>query len=153
MSRIDIQDVKGWLSTTKLPIGNLDTDLLDQLEDEVLIRLNGIYTVTTWIDQGTTPRTVKTIIAKLYAAWYFDKTYSEDGEGTTPYGDKLRANAMSLLQGLVDGTLTLPGLEPLTSGGTPGFYPTDISSSYEPGELDPEDFSTGPAAFSMGHTF
>lgn len=153
MSRIDTQDVKGWLSTTKMPIGDLDVDLLDQLEDEVLLRLNGIYDTAGWTTPDNTPRTIKTIMAKLYAAWYYDKTYAEDGEGVTEFGDKLRANAAALLSGLVSGDLTLPGYPNLTSGGTPGFYPNDESSSFEPGELDESDLSTGPATFSMGITF
>jgi hypothetical protein len=150
MSRITIQQVKGWLSVTKVPIGNLDTDLLDELENEVLIRLAVAYDVTAWTSITTTPPIVRTIIAKMYAAWFYDKTYSEDGEGVTEYGDKLRANAEMLISGLSDGTLQIPGETPLTSGGAPGFYPTDESSAMEP---ESDDMSLGPAAFSMGVTF
>jgi hypothetical protein len=149
VSRITLQEAQAWAEGTKLTISALDTNLLDHLEEEVVVRLSSAFPdYTTWTNSTTTPKLVRTIISKLYIAWVYDRQYSEDiGEGSV-YSERLRTNAETLIVGLLDGTIELPG-EPDTSG-SPLFYPTDASSAMTPTSDDP---SLGPAAFSMGQVF
>jgi hypothetical protein len=148
MSRITVQEAQAWAEGTKLTIPALDTNLLDHLEEEVLRPLDSAFDIATWVDATSTPKLVRTIISKLYVAWAYDKTYSEDIEQGNNYADRLKMNANTLLAGLIAGTIELPGVPDVA--GTPVFYPTDASSAMEPTFDDP---SLGPAAFSMGLRF
>jgi len=147
MSRIAVTDAQGWVEGTKLTISTLDTKLSDQIETEVLGRLSAFPT-STWIDTTSTPALVKVIIAKMYVAWLYDRQYSEDIEAGNNYADRLKQNAEMLMEGLIDGTIQLPGVPDVA--GTPAYYPTDASSAMDPTFDDP---SLGPAAFSMGMIF
>jgi hypothetical protein len=150
MSRIDIKDAKGWVESTKFSVTSLDTDLLDQIETEVLGRIGSTYDTALWIDPTTTPRLVRTAIAKLYVVWLYRRTYAED-EGDSPYAEQLAANAELLVSGIIDGVIELPDANPQPdSAGQPSSYPNDLSSSMEPTWDDP---SLGPAKFSMGKVF
>lgn len=152
MSRITVQDAQGWVQTSKFTIGALDTNLLDQLEAEVLGRLGSTYDTSVWIDTTTTPRLVRTAIAKLYVCYLYMKAYSEDEDGTPTYAFRLQQNAEMLISGINDGTIELPDADPISPGaGQPEFYPNDVSSSYEPGTWG--DDSLGPNSFSMGKVF
>jgi hypothetical protein len=147
VSRILVTDAQGWVEGTKLTITSLDTNLLHQIEDEILGRLSS-FDSSGWTDNTNTPSLVKVIIAKLYVAWLYDRQYSEDIEGGNNYADRLKQNAELLMQGLLDGTIELPGTADTSSA--PIFYPTDASSAQDPTFDDP---SLGPAAFSMGMRF
>jgi hypothetical protein len=152
MSLITVQDAKGWVQTGKLTITELDTDLLDQIEAEVLGRIAATYAITTWTTPSTTPRLVRVAIAKLYVCYLYMRVYSEDEDGTPSYSYNLRMNAEMLITGIVDGTITLPEVDPATNtAGDPVYYPSDASSAYEPGDMG--DWSLGDAKFSMGKVF
>lgn len=152
MSRITIQEVKGWLETTKFPITNLDTDLLDQLEFEVLGRVGSTYDTTLWIDEASTPRLVRVAIAKMYAGWLYHRAYSEEEGTTNAHAQLLWDNAELLITGIIGGAIDLPDALPQPESGTggPSFYPNDASSA-EPASWD--DGSLGPNKFSMGQVF
>ena len=151
MSRITVQNAKGWVRSTKFNVGDIDTDLCDQIESEVLARISSSYDVSTWLDASTTPSLVRTAIAKLYVAWLYAKAYSEDEETVPEYARALQANAEMLIVGIIDGTINLPDALPSDSGsGQPSFYPTDASSSMCPTD---DDSSLGDASFSMGRVF
>lgn len=149
MALVSVADVQGWLERTKLTIVALDLDLLAQLESEILARLDSIYDTTTWLSPSTTPTLVKTIVAKTYASYHIDKVYSENQDEGNDYAARLAQNAESLIVGLVDRTIAIPGTVPSFSGG-PNYYPSDASSALEPTSDDP---SLGPAKFSMGKVF
>jgi hypothetical protein len=153
MARVTQPAVKSWTENTKmgnaLGIASLDTELLDQLESEILGRLAGAgYTTETWLDSTTTPPIVRTAIAKKYVSWLIDRQYSEDEE-LNAYAARLDANAESILEGLIAGTMVIPGT-PETGIGQPSFYPNDDSSAATPTYDDP---SLGPSKFSMGQVF
>jgi len=143
-------DAKGWAETTKLDLSTLDVSLLDQIESEVLARISSAYDITVWIDPATTPKLIKTIISKMYVAWFYDRQYSENQDQGNDYAAMLRTNAEMLIVGLVDGTITIPGVISIGSGGGPAYYPSDASSALLPTFEDP---SLGPAKFSMGKSF
>jgi len=153
MSRITVQDAKGWVRTSKFTIGDLETELLEQIEEEVLSRLASAYAVSTWIDASTTPRLVRVIIAKMYVAYTYQKAYSEDEDSMPAYARSLLNNANDLMTGILDGTITLSdgAASALDAERDPAFYPNDLSSSLCPGDFG--DDSLGDAKFSMGRVF
>lgn len=150
MARITPVDAQGWAESTKLNLSTLDGSLLDQMETEVLSRLASAYDTTLWIDPASTPKVVKVIISKLYVAWFYDRQYSENQEQGNDYAAMLRTNAEMLITGLLDGTISIPGVTPVGSAGGAAFYPNDNSSALAP---TPDDPSLGPAKFSMGKIF
>jgi hypothetical protein len=150
MAHITKEQAQAWAEGTKLTITALDQELESQLADEVVTQLfsAGIDT-STWLTAATTPSLVRTIIAKLYVAWVYDRAYSEDIEEGSNYAVRLKENAAALIAGLVAGDLVLPE-QPTEVAGEPIFYPNDASSSQAATSEDP---SLGPAAFSMGMRF
>lgn len=149
MPRITVEEVRGWVEVTKLNIQDLDLNFLPQLETEVFTKIGTVYDTSTWVDPATTPDIIRVIITKLYAGWIYDRAYSENQAESNPYAAMLKENAGMLIQGLIDGTIEIPGV-PATSNPDPSFYPNDASSALEPTTDDP---SLGPARFSMGKVF
>lgn len=149
MTVITIEDVRGWVETTKLDITSLDLNFLPQLEAETFARLGTVYDTTTWITPDSTPMIVRVVITKYYAAWTYDRFYSENQGVANEYAAMIRQNADMLLQGLIDGTIEIPGVTPI-SDPNPAFYPNDASSVLDPTTDDP---SLGPARFSLGRVF
>lgn len=149
MVRITVEEVRGWVEVTKLNVQDLDLNFLPQLETEVLAKISTVYDTTTWIDAASTPALIRVILTKMYAGWIYDRAYSENQSEANPYAAMLKENAGMLLQGLIDGTIELPGI-PATSSPNPSFYPNDASSAMEPTFEDP---SLGPARFSLGKVF
>lgn len=149
MTVITVDDVRGWVEVTKLNIESLDLKFLPQLEAEVFARLGTVYDVTGWVDPTSTPLLVRVIVTKYYAGWIYDRAYSENQSQSNEYAEKLKNNADMLMMGLIDGTIELPGITPI-SAPDPVYYPTDASSAQEPTFEDP---SLGPARFSLGKLF
>jgi hypothetical protein len=150
MPRIDAQMAQGWAERYKLPVEQLDEDLLDAVETEVLALIAAAYDTTTWVDVSTTPRIVQVVISKMYVSWLYKRSFAEDQDQGNRYAYELQNNANMLIEGLRDGTIDIPGVTPVISAGEPSFYPTDASSSQESTYYDP---SLGPAQFSMGKVF
>jgi hypothetical protein len=150
MARITPDDAQGWGEATKLNLSTLDASLLNQIETEIISRLNSAYDTTLWVDDLTTPDLVRVIIAKLYVAFFYDRQYSENQDEGNDYAALLRANAEMLMTGLIDGTIDIPGVPQVGSGLGASYYPNDASSALEPTTEDP---SLGPARFSMGRVF
>ena len=150
MARITPSDAQGWAESTKLTVSNLDASLLEQIEAEIIGRLNSLFTTTGWTNPTNTPILVKVIIAKTYVAWFYDRQYSENQTEGNDYAAMLRQNAEMLMTGLIDGTIHLPGETPVGAGAGPSFYPNDASSAMEPTS---DDLSLGPNKFSMNMKF
>lgn len=150
MARVTQREIQSWLEITKLNLAALNTDLLLQLEEEVLVQLSSVYDTSTWTDDTTTPKIVRTIIAKTYASYHIDKVYSENQDEGNDYAARLIANANMLIAGLVSGLFEIPEVPSPENPGTASFYPTDASSAMEPTLEDP---SLGPARFSLGKVF
>jgi hypothetical protein len=150
MARIEVADANAWTERTKLTFNDLDSALLTQIENIVLARIGTQIDASTWISPATTPSMIKTVIAMLYVAWYYDRTYSEDQEQGNDYAALLRAQAEVLLVGILDGSVNLPEVPDQDEPGGPSFYPTDDSSALCPTAEDP---SLGPASFSMGFRY
>lgn len=145
---ITVDEANAWADRFKLNFGELDSELENSQAVQVLARVSQAYTVTSWVDSATTPSLVRKIIAMMYVGWYYQRTYSEDGEMNS-YGVMLITAAENLLSGIVDGSLALVDAVVGTDlhSSEPGFYPTDASSALVPTTTDS---SLGPAKFTMG---
>lgn len=149
MARVEVSDCQAWAEKTKLPISNLEPDLVSQVEGQVLDRLSGGFDTSTWLDPTTTPAIIKSVISMFYISWVYDRQYSEENQQLNDYAVLLRAQAESLMIGILDGSTAIPGLPVPTTAG-PAFYPTDASSALQPTALEP---SLGDAKFYMGKIF
>jgi hypothetical protein len=151
MARILIGDAQAWAESTKLNITVLDSGLVDQVETQVLARLTPAFPdiVSTWTSSVNTPAIVKTVIAMFYVAWFYDRQYSEEQEALNDYAVLLRAQAESLIAGIIDGSIDIPNVDPPALGG-PDYYPNDLSSSLSP---TTRDRSLGDAKFSMNQIY
>jgi hypothetical protein len=149
MPRIAVDDVRAWVESSKLNVQAVDNNHCTQIEEEILARIGGVYDTSTWVDQGSTPRLIRVIIAKMYVGWLYDKLYSENQSVSNRYARLIKDNAETLIEGVIDGTIEIPGVTALSSQAAT-FYPNDASSALTPTADDP---SLGPAKFSLGKTF
>jgi hypothetical protein len=153
MTHITVAEAQAWLESSKLTLTSLDTEQEAQIASQVLARVVSAYPedAVAWVDSTTTPRLIRSIIAMMYAGWYYDRQYSENPEDNS-YADRLRAAAESLLEGIIAGTIDVVEVDDLPNIGQPAFYPTDASSAPDakPSSTDP---SAGPALFSIGKVF
>lgn len=154
MARITIAEAQAWVEATKFTIASISTspnsDMLVQLEEEVISRVASVYDTSGWTNDTNTPRLIRVAIAKKFVAWAYRRQYSESiPESDATYAALLEANSEMIVAGIVDGTIEIPTLPGATTD-TPAFYPNDASSSMEPTIDDP---SLGPARFSMGTVF
>lgn len=150
MARVTVAEVQGWLDPAKLTISSLDTALIGHLETEILARLSVAFDTTGWTTDANTPALIKVIITKTYASWLINRFYSEDQEELNDYAEGLKANAEMLIEGLLDGTIIIPGGPEPTTSRQATFYPNDASSAQEPTSDDP---SLGGPYFSLGVSF
>jgi hypothetical protein len=151
--RITTAEAQAWVEATKFTVPDVtvspNSELLTEIEEEVIARVSSAYNTTTWVDATTTPRLVRVAIAKKFVAWAYRRAYSESLEGAdATYASLLDANAETIIQGIVDGSIDIPGIAAVI--GKPVFYPTDASSALTPTVDDP---SLGPSKFSMGQVF
>jgi hypothetical protein len=152
MPRVTPQEVQSWLEGTKSDLaGSLDSDFLRQIEARVLGQIASAYPVSAWVSVGTTPELVRVCIAMKYAAWFYRRTYSEEGE-TNQYATLLDTSANALITGIINGSIILPDATSATTVAGPSFYPSDASSALDPINF-PDDRSVGPGAFSMNKIF
>ncbi len=170
---IQVADVQAWLDPVKAQVTSLDPTLETNVSGYVLGRLSQtfssvVFGVPTWVDYNSTPLLVKQTISMLYAAWIYDRQYSEivassaiSGGKTgqpilgTPYGVLLRNSAESLIDGIVRGSVLLQEIQPNTPDVAPVFYPTDASSTQDAVDdnTDCNDFSLGPVMFGVSKVF
>lgn len=153
MARITLVEAQAWVEATKFTISSISTspnvDLLAEIEEEIIARVNSAYDTSTWVDETSTPKIVRVAIAKKFVAWAYRRAYSESlPDSDAAYSTLLDVNAEIIIQGIVDGSIEIPGIPVVI--GEPAFYPTDASSAQEPTVADP---SLGPSKFSMGQVF
>lgn len=144
MSNITLQDAQAWATKSKLNLGALESALEGQTTTQVFARIAASYDTSSWTDETTTPDIVKSIIAMEYVAFIYRRTYSEETDGPT-YADMLMGMAKSLIDGIIDGSITIIGDSDETISNAE-VYPDDTSSALDPTTDDP---SLGPNAFSM----
>lgn len=155
MPHILVGEAQAWLNDNKLDLGASfttdQTELEDQISTQVLSRLDSRFDVSTWTDNSNTPALVRTIIAMLFVAWYYDQVYSDDEEANA-YAALLRQYAEANIEAILNGSQVLVEVDPDTTAdlGLPAFFPNDLSSSQEPTTENPSD---GGPSFLMGQVF
>jgi hypothetical protein len=153
MAHFTVGEVNALTEATKLNITQVDPDLEDEASAEVIGRLATVFDTSGWADETTTPKLVRKVMAMLYVAYLYNKTYAESEEGVDTYAATLLRRAQLILDGIQSGVYIL--VDDPDASDTPGqpvFYPTDDSSALDPRDF-PDDTSVGPAKFSMGMVF
>lgn len=137
MSYITVESANAWLEKTKLSLTVLDSELEASISSQVLAEIAQIYDVSSWLNTSTTPSLVSKIIAMKYAAWYIQRTYSEDLP-SNDYAELLLAEADRLIQGITsealilsDTNITIVPSAALVGEG-PSFYPNDAAIDDDP---------------------
>jgi len=153
-------EVNAWFEPSKLSLSvdeftknPENVQLESQIVTQVFSRLRAVFDTSTWVDNATTPKLVKSICAMLIAAWIYDRVYSENAEleETATYAELLRRTAEANIQMLLSGMIVLEENPTAAAGiGQPSFFPNDLSSSLCPTSENPSD---GPPAFTMGQVF
>lgn len=147
MAYLTEPDVQTWLETTKLDIVTVEDGLDSAAYLRVASALSDRYDISSWLDAASTPELVRQVMAMYYAAWYYRRTYSEDTDESPTYADWLEGLADTLLAGLADGSVDIPGLTPITEDeGEPDFYPRDINYDTHGNRVD-------DAVFQMSQVF
>jgi hypothetical protein len=129
---ITLPEASAWGEKTKLApaLVTLDSELLGQVQSEVLAHISVVGDTSGWTSSANTPQMVKTILAKLYIAWIIDRQYSEDTD-LSAYAALLRSGAMALLTAIETSAIDIPGVTDIGDSGAgdglPGHYPTDAS--------------------------
>jgi hypothetical protein len=150
MTHISQREVQTWLEQTKLSLENVEDDLEAQIAVQALSRIAQAYDVSGWTTAANTPQIVRSVLAMLYAAAFYNRAYSEDQSDTNDYARMLASMANDIIDGIINGDVVIIEVPQPTTLGTPSFYPTDASSAAQPTLEDP---SLGGAAFTMGSVF
>lgn len=130
MARVLLKELQQWFERSKLEVGDIDFELEATAVEMVFAKLSGKYSTTTWVDVGTTPRLVRKILSMLYAAWYYQRQYSEENPEEKMYGVRLEERARTLVDGVLLGALDLVDVEGTVSKTHgPVFWPTDATGS------------------------
>jgi hypothetical protein len=157
MAHIAVEDANAWVDHVKLSVSVLDADLEESLWEQVVAQAAHAYETSTWVDESSTPGLIRKVLAMYYAAWFINRTVSEDDD-VSAYAVLLMAKADQLMSGIAAGTIVLPDATATAlNADAPLFYPNDLSSLAWPRYNAPFegclDRSLGPAKFSMGDCF
>jgi hypothetical protein len=164
--RIQVTDVQAWIEPTKLNVGSIESTLDAQVENYVIASLEPGFATTAWVDPTTTPEIIKQVMAMKYASVIYDRNYSEDSDTTSPWSARLDTWAEDLIQGMLDGSVTIDGYVAAAPHADPVGYPNDVSSTPFPPSSNSEycnvqwapndqwgDPGAQPPAFSVGMRF
>ncbi len=133
MALITIDDVQSWFTDDRLSLDGGDK-LPEEtnVSAEVLATVSTRYDITTWVDDTTTPRLIRSVISARVAAIRYSKHYADQLDEIV-YADWLNDWAMNILEGIVNGTIPLldvptDDLTAAQEAASAAFYPTDASS-------------------------
>ena len=106
-----LDDINAHLPEHKAKIEDADDDLL-QVEAYRLIRakLSSVFTtatLNTWVDPDSTPGIIRSIAGMVIAAKWYAELYAEDSDEDAVYANDLYAKAMSLIEEIRAGLITV----------------------------------------------
>lgn len=113
MPIVDDADIQIHLPIDKLRIEEIPDDLASVKTDaERIIRgyLAGVFSATwlaTWITPAATPKLIRAIGGRLGAALIYRTRYSEDSLDDPEYAQNKYAEAMTMLNAIIAGTMVL----------------------------------------------
>ena len=107
MSLISTDDVQAWFTDDRLLLEITD-DLPEEpnVSTEVLSTVAARYDTSTWTTRTTTPQLIRSIISAQVAAIRYRKHYADQID-ELPYADWLDQWAMTILKGIVGGSIAL----------------------------------------------
>jgi hypothetical protein len=147
-------EVQQWLEDSKFPVASVDnqTELETSAKAVVFGELSNKWTTDTWVDPGSVPDMVRTIVSMLIAAYAYQAKVGQD-DGEENYGTRLEARAMMLLAAVMSDTVEI-GVEvdvEVQTAASASFFPTDASTSLY--EDDPTNVGGTPRFFTMNAEF
>lgn len=134
MPLVDDADVQIHLPVDKLKVETIPDDLAKAKEDaDRIIRgyLAGTIdsaVLATWITPTATPVFVRGIAGRFTAALIYRTRYSEDSLDDPEYAQNKYQEAMNMLNGIINGSIDIPGVEEGTAFDNTWFEPTDAST-------------------------
>jgi hypothetical protein len=130
-----LDDVNEFLPDDKLQVTDAELPILGLDADRVIRGyMAGVFlpaTIAAWGDPASTPELIRAIAGRLTAALYYKQRYSEDVPDIPPYAQELYNEAMSLIQGIKDGTIVLGDVTEVTAVGqftSDDFYPNNTDA-------------------------
>jgi len=113
MAFINDADIQAHLPKDKLDVDNLPDDVeAFKLDAERIIRgyLASVFeplTLAAWITPEVTPGQIRAVGGRLAAAFIYRVRYSEDDTDTPEYAQTLYNEAMAMLVGIANGSISL----------------------------------------------
>lgn len=144
MAFIDDADAQIHLPFDKLKVEEIPDDKAKAFEDaERIVRgyLSGVVDsseLALWATPATTPSVIRAITGRFAAALIYRLRYSEDSLDDPEYAQNKYNEAMNMLMGIINGSITLPGIDPGTVFDNTYFQPNAESD---------------PAVFAMGDRY
>lgn len=135
MALIDDPDIQVHLPVDKLKLEAIPDDVAEVKEyAERIIRgyLAGqipALTLADWVDPDNTPATIRLIAGMFAAAKIYRVRYSEDSLDDPEFAQVTYDQAMSMLQGVINGTIVIEGVPTSGAGQFDNtyFYPNDTA--------------------------
>lgn len=132
------QDIQSWLNHTNIVVPEIDPILERNAISIVLGRIATRYTTTDWVDNLTTPPMPLIMASMLYAAWFYQATYSEIADvNAENWGRRLENSVNNMLDQVASGELDLIDAigagDEIVGGHGPLFFPTDLQATDEEG--------------------
>lgn len=127
MAYTTTQKVQQWCQASKYTVDTIPDEFVEEAVDTCFSRLGRRYDTTPWLNEATTPSLVLNLITMLVASYVLRKAFAED-EGAHEYPDWLEGRVLTMLEGISDGLLEIPGTDPDPESaveGVPAFFPTD----------------------------
>lgn len=147
MPLVNDADVQIHLPVDKLKVEDVPDDRARAYEDaERIIRgyLAGVWDdpspMVGWTDPDSTPPEIRAIAGRFAAAKIYRVRYSENSLEDPGYAQTLYNEAMQMLQGIIDGDITVTDV-------------TDPGLQFDSGWFEPNDDSVLAPIFTMGARF
>jgi hypothetical protein len=128
-----LEDINVHLPQDKL-VATDANETKEQLDAQRIIfaKLSNTFSAATlaaWASPATTPETIRAVAGRLVAALFYSRAFAAEVDGVPDYAQGLYAEAMTMLDQIVDGTVTLPEVSEEVETGVnlnaSFFYPND----------------------------
>lgn len=92
-------------------------------------------TMDTWVDPATTPEIIRSIAGRMIACQVFGRAFSGNADEVSPYAQWLYNEAMSMLNGIITGTIVITelpdGVTATSHISEDYFYPNDSADALD----------------------
>ena len=107
MAYIDVQLANAWTDKDRFNLTAIDVNLENQIASQVIERASQAFDTSLWVNTGTTPTIIKSIIAMIYVGRSGQARTQDNINGVDNYWTKLVEDAMRLLDSVIRGELVL----------------------------------------------